>query len=78
MKGAVSKIDDVVWHGLLFEQHLSTLPKLLSYERFESLTGCHPDLFRTAIDTGWVNERVVGNSVSQTHIVLDSLSEPIR
>ena len=78
VKGAVSKIDDVVWHGLLFEQHLSTLPKLLSYERFESLTGCHPDLFRTAIETGWVNERVVGNSVSQAHIVLDSLSEPIR
>lgn len=78
VKGAVSKIDDVVWHGLLLDQHLSTLPKLLSYSRFEFITGCHPDLFRTAIETGWVNERVVSNSVSQAHMVLDSTSQSLR
>jgi hypothetical protein len=77
VKTAVSKIDDVVLHGLLLDQHLSTLPKLLSYEKFELVTGCHPDLFRTAIETGWVNERVVSNSVSQVHIVLDSMLAPL-
>ena len=73
IKNAVSKIDEVVLHGLLLDQHLSTLPKLLSYEKFELVSGCHPDLFRTAIDTGWVNERVVSKSVSQVHTVLDSM-----
>jgi hypothetical protein len=77
VKTAVSKIDDVVLHGLLLDQHLSTLPKLLSYEKFELVTGCHPDLFRTAIETGWVNERVISNSVSQVHIVLDSMLAPL-
>jgi hypothetical protein len=77
VKGAVSKIDDVVLHGLLTDQHLSTLPRLLSYEKFELVTGCHPDLFQTAIDTGWINERVVSNSVSQVHMVLDSLTAPL-
>jgi hypothetical protein len=77
VKGAVSKIDDVVFTGLLMGEHLSTLPKLLSYERFELFTGCHPDLFQTAIDTGWVNERVVSKSVSQVHMVLDSLMAPL-
>ena len=77
VKTAVSKIDDVVLHGLLLDQHLSTLPKLLSYDKFELVTGCHPDLFQTAIDTGWVNERVVSKSVSQVHMVLDSLMAPL-
>ena len=72
IKGAVERIDDVVVHGLLFDQHLSTLPKLLSYDRFEVLTACHPDLFQAAIDSGWVNERVVSNSVSQVHMILDA------
>jgi hypothetical protein len=77
VKTAVSKIDDVVLHGLLLDQHLSTLPRLLSYEKFELVTGCHPDLFQTAIETGWINERVVSNSVSQVHMVLDSLTAPL-
>jgi hypothetical protein len=72
IKGAVERIDDVVVHGLLFDQHLSTLPKLLSYDQFEILTACHPDLFQAAIDSGWVNERVVSNSVSQVHMILDA------
>jgi len=76
VKGAVDKIDEVVFTGLLMGEHLSTLPKLLSYEKFELFTGCHPDLFQTAIDTGWVNERVVSNSVSQVHMVLESVCEP--
>jgi len=76
VKGAVSKIDDVVFTGLLMGEHLSTLPKLLSYDKFELFTGCHPDLFQTAIDTGWVNERVVSNSVSQVHMVLESTAAP--
>jgi hypothetical protein len=77
VKGAVSKIDDVVLHGLLVGEHLSTLPQLLAYERFELVTGCHPDLFQTAIETGWVNERVVSNSVTQNHIVLEALTAPL-
>jgi hypothetical protein len=76
VKGAVDKIDEVVFTGLLTGEHLSTLPKLLSYEKFELFTGCHPDLFQTAIDTGWVNERVLSNSVSQVHMVLESTASP--
>ena len=72
IKGAVERIDDVVVHGLLRDQHLSTLPKLLSYDRFEGVTGCHPDMFREAIELKWVNERVVSNSVSQVHMILDA------
>ena len=63
IKGAVERIDDVVVHGLLRNQHLSTLPKLLSYDRFERVTGCHPSMFEDAIELGWINERVVSNSV---------------
>jgi hypothetical protein len=77
IKGAVERIDDVVVHGLLRDQHLSTLPKLLSYDRFERVTGCHPDMFRDAIDLGWINERVVSNSVSQVHMILDAQLSPV-
>jgi hypothetical protein len=76
VRGAVSKIDDVVFYGLLLGEHLSTLPKLLSCDRFELVTGCHPDLFQLAIENGWVNERVVSNSVTQNHIVLEALTAP--
>jgi hypothetical protein len=72
VRAAVEQIDDVVVHGLLRGQHLSTLPMLLSYDRFEVVTGCHPDLFEAAIDAGWINERVVSNSVTQVHIILDA------
>jgi hypothetical protein len=72
VKAAVEQIDRVVVHGLLHGQHLSTLPTLLGYDRFEVVTGCHPDLFEAAIDAGWINERVVSNSVTQVHIVLDA------
>ena len=76
VEGVVKKMDDVIFTGLIMGEHLSTLPKLLSYEKFERITGCHPDLFRTAIETGWVNERAVANSVSQLHMVLDSAATP--
>jgi hypothetical protein len=72
VKAAVEQIDDVVVHGLLRGQHLSTLPTLLGYDRFEVVTGCHPDLFEAAIEAGWINERVVSNSVTQVHIILDA------
>ena len=72
IKSAVERIDDVVVHGLLRDQHLSTLPKLLAYDRFECVTGCHPDMFQDAIDLKWINERVVCNSVSQVHMILDA------
>ena len=77
IKGAVERIDDVVVHGLLRDQHLSTLPKLLSYDRFERVTGCHPDMFQDAIDLGWINERVVSNSVSQVHMILEAQLAPV-
>jgi hypothetical protein len=77
VKGAVSKIDDVVFHGLLLGEHLSTLPKMLSYHKFELVTGCHPDMFQMAIEHGWVNERVVSNSVTQNHMVLEALTAPL-
>lgn len=77
IKGAVERIDDVVVHGLLRNQHLSTLPKLLSYDRFEGVTGCHPDMFQDAIDNGWINERVVSNSVAQVHMILDAQLSPV-
>jgi hypothetical protein len=77
VKGAVDRIDEVVFTGLLMGDHLSTLPELLSYRKFERFTGCHPDLFQTAIDTGWVNERVVSNSVSQVYLILDAQLSPV-
>jgi hypothetical protein len=77
VKGAVERIDDAVVHGFLRGQTLSTLPKLLSYERFERVTGCHPDLFQTAIDSGWINERVVSNSVAQVYMILDAQLSPV-
>ena len=77
VKSAVERIDDAVVHGLLRDQHLSTLPKLLSYDRFERVTGCHPDMFQDAIDLGWINERVVSNSVSQVHMILDAQLSPV-
>ena len=70
VKTAVSKIDDVVVDGLLGGENLSTLPKLLRYEFFEDITGCHADLFEVAINGGWVNERVLVNAVSQIHLAL--------
>jgi hypothetical protein len=72
VKAAVEQVDRVVVHGLLHGQHLSTLPTLLRYDRFEMVTGCHPDLFEAAIDAGWINERVVSNSVTQIHLILDA------
>jgi len=76
VKGAVEKLDDVVVAGLLNGHHLSTLPKLLAYEKFEMHTRCHPDVFEDAIRFGWVNERVINRSVSQAHLILDAqLSE---
>jgi len=77
IKGVVERIDDVVVHGLLRDQHLSTLPKLLSYDRFERVTGCHPNMFEDAIEMGWINERVVSNSVSQVHMILDAQLSPV-
>jgi hypothetical protein len=77
IKAAVERIDDVVVHGYLRGQHLSTLPELLSYERFERVTGYHPDLFQTAIENGWINERVVSNSVTQVHTILDAQLAPV-
>jgi hypothetical protein len=77
VKAAVERIDDVVVHGYLRGVHLSTLPELLSYERFERVTGCHPDLFELAISSGWINERVVSNSVTQVHTVLDAQLAPV-
>jgi hypothetical protein len=77
VKAAVERIDDVVVSGYLRGVHLSTLPALLSYERFERVTGCHPDLFQTAIDSGWINEKVVSNSVTQVHLILDAQLSPV-
>lgn len=77
IKGAVERVDDVVVHGLLRNQHLSTLRKLLSYDRFERVTGCHPSMFEDAIELGWINERVVSNSVSQVHMILDAQLSPV-
>jgi hypothetical protein len=70
VKTAVSKLDDVVVDGLVGNENLSTLPKLLRYEFFEEITGCHPDLFEAAVDNGWVNERVLVTAVSQIHLAL--------
>jgi hypothetical protein len=72
VKGAVERIDDAVAYGLLRNEHLSTLPKLLSFDRFEFVTGCNPGKFEDAIELGWINERVVSNSVSQIHMILDA------
>jgi hypothetical protein len=44
----------------------------LGYDRFEVVTGCHPDLFEAAIEAGWINERVVSNSVTQVYVILDA------
>lgn len=77
VKAAVERIDDVVVSGYLRGVHLSTLPALLSYERFERVTGCHPDLFQTAIDSGWINEKIVSNSVTQVHLILDAQLSPV-
>ena len=76
VKAAVGKLDDVVLHAMLRGVHVSTLPQVLAYSEFESLTGCHPDLFDQAIVDGWINLRVTSNSVTQAHTMLDARLAP--
>ena len=76
VKAAVGKLDDVVLHAMLRGVHVSTLPQVLAYSEFESLTCCHPDLFDQAIVEGWINLRVTSNSVTQAHTMLDARLAP--
>jgi hypothetical protein len=76
VKAAVGKLDDVVLHAMLRGVHVSTLPQVLAYSEFESLTGCHPDLFDQAIVDGWINLRVTSNSITQAHTMLDARLTP--
>jgi hypothetical protein len=75
VKAAVGKLDDVVVGGLLRGVHLSTLPQLLAYEKFEQYTGCHPDLFQEVIDGGWINPQSLNSRVSRMHLSLSALLE---
>jgi hypothetical protein len=75
VKAAVGKLDDVVVGGLLRGIHLSTLPQLLAYHKFEQYTGCHPDLFQEVIDSGWVNPYLLNSRVSRMHLSLSTALE---
>jgi hypothetical protein len=75
VKAAVGKLDDVVVGGLLRGVHLSTLPQLLAYEKFEQYTGCHPDLFQEVIDGGWINPQSLNSRVSRMHLSLSTALE---
>ena len=72
VKAAVGKLDDVIADGLLFNTPLSTLPQVLSYEMFEAHTGCHPDLFRLVLDSGWVNPHSLNSRISRIHLSLSA------
>ena len=72
VKAAVGKLDDVITVGLLNDVHLSTLPKLLSFEKFEMFTGCSPEVFQFVIDSGWVNPESLNARVSRMHLSLSA------
>jgi hypothetical protein len=72
VKAAVGKLDDVITQGLLDDTHLSTLPKLLAYDKFELFTGCDPQLFQFVIDSGWVNPQSLNARVSRMHLSLSA------
>ena len=72
VKAAISKTDDVVMAELMAGNQVSSLPQLLSCEAFEMFTNVHPDVIRQAIDSGWVNERALGNAVSQSYLYLSA------
>ena len=72
VKAAVGKLDDVVTDGLLYGQNLTTLPQLLSYEEFELLTGCDPQLFQFVIDEGWINPQSLNSRIGRMHLALSS------
>jgi hypothetical protein len=70
VKAAVGKLDDVITVGLINDVHLSTLPKLLSYGKFEMLTGCDPQVFQFFVDDGWVDAHTLNARVSRMHLSL--------
>jgi hypothetical protein len=72
IKAAIGKLDDVVADGLLFDDHLSTLPQVLSYEMFEAHTGCSQDLFKFVIESGWVNPCSLNSRISRIHMSLSA------
>jgi hypothetical protein len=72
VQAAVGKLDDVITYGLLHGDQLSTLPQLLSYEKFEMYTGCAPELFQFVIDSGWINPQSLNSRVSRMHFALSS------
>lgn len=71
VKAAVAKLDDVITYGLLHGVQLSTLPQLLSYEKFELYTGCSPDLFQDVIDSGWVNAASLNSRIARMYYSLN-------
>lgn len=71
VKAAVAKLDDVITYGLLHGVQLSTLPQLLSYDKFELYTNCSPDLFQDVIDSGWVNAASLNSRVARMYYSLN-------
>jgi hypothetical protein len=72
VKAAVAKLDDVITYGLLHGVQLSTLPQLLSYEKFELYTGCAPELFQYVIDSGWIDAASLNSRVSRMYYSLNA------
>ena len=77
VKAAVGKLDDVIVGGLLRGDHLSTLPQVVGYERFEMYTGCHPDLFNLVVEHGWINAHSLNSRVSRIHLALSTALEGV-
>lgn len=72
VKAAISKLDDVILDGLLYNVQLSTLPQLLAYDQFELYTGCSSDLFQYVIESGWINPQMLNSRVSRMYYALST------
>jgi hypothetical protein len=71
VKAAVAKLDDVITYGLLHGVQLSTLPQLLSYEKFELYTGCSAELFQYVVDSGWINAAALNSRIARMYYSLN-------
>jgi superfamily II DNA or RNA helicase len=73
VKAAIGKFGAVIANGLLYGKDLSTLPQLLSYDKFELYTGCSPHLIELVIDNNWYpNIQSLHQRISRIHFALAS------
>jgi len=70
VRSVVGKIDRVITTGLLYDEHLSTLDKVLASEDFELMTGCSSESFELFIESGWINRRSLNHRVGMMYFYL--------